>query len=307
MFYSLIIVIPIIILAGLYYYKRSKEKSSEGVIVVGEKADKTEGKTAKIPVPEIQFRPFYDLTKQCIFLLGDFTVVDRNGENISNQFTPTLRALLIVLILSTAKHPDGACGDEITSLLWSDKNKYAARNNRNVSLTKLRNILEKVGHIAITNKDNYWKIEFGEDALCDYSEIMNYYQAIDKNILTDKLHFNNLFNLLRRGTFLPHREHHWLNKHKGGFTSQTIDILTSLLKKQDFINNDRFRLKIADTLLAHDYINEYAIQVKCSILYNQGDIELAHTCHKAFCKDYSNLLGITYNKSLKEILKENQN
>lgn len=292
-----------IIFIGLYYYKKSKKRTNKDAIEV----EKTiENKTANEEVkqlPKLQrnFRTSHNFSRKCIHLLGDFMVKDKNGDDISNQFTPTLKSLLTMLILYTAENPEGISGDIILQTLWSDKNKYAGRNNRNVSLTKLRGLLGKVGDVAIVNQGNYWKIIFGEDVLCDYSEIMDYYQEIRENRLTDKPHLAFILKLLYRGTLLHHTEPAWQNHYKGRFLHQTAEFLISLLNDSN-ITNDELRIKIADTLLQHDYINEEALRIQCILLHDSGSFEQMRSCYDRFCTNYSNLLGIQYNKTLRGIL-----
>lgn len=304
MYYSLLLIIPIAAFAGLYYYKRSRKRTTTEVIVATEDLIEEEAshEEADPPKPERFLRTSHDTSKQCIRLLGGFIVKDRNGDDISGLFTPRLRLLLTMLILSTEENPDGISGDTIVERLWSNKNKYAARNNRNVSLTKLRGIFEKIGHIEIVNQGNYWKIVFGEDVLCDYSEAITYYQAIEANKIYDEFHLNILLDLLYSGSLLPRTDSEWLNHYKGRFSYQTIEVLTSLLNDSSITNND-FKLKTANTLLQHDYLNEEALRVQCLLLHKSGKTKEMSSCYQEFCTNYSNLLGIQYNKTLWEIIK----
>lgn len=272
----------------------------EEEVVVKEDKNHEEIKEESEPIRYL--RTSHDLSKQCIRLLGGFVVKDKNGDDISSLFTPRLRLLLTMLIIGTEENPDGISGNTIVEKLWSSKNKYAARNNRNVSLTKLRGIFEKVGHVEIVNQGNYWKIVFGEDVLCDYSEIITYYKGIKENRFNDEFHLNILLNLLYNGALLPRIESDWLNHHKGRFSYQTIEMLISLLNDPN-ITNDEFRIKIADTLLQHDYLNEEALRVQCLLLYKLGEVEKMKSCYQEFRTNYSNLLGIQYNKTLREIIK----
>lgn len=304
MYYSLLLIIPIAVFLGLYYYIKSKKRTPEVIMATEELVEKDTNHeiTEETPVPQRHLRTSHDLSKQCIRLLGGFIVKDKNGDDISNMFTPRLRLLLTMLILSTEENPDGISGDTIVERLWSNKNKYAARNNRNVSLTKLRGIFEKIGHIEIVNQGNYWKIVFGEDVLCDYSEVITYYQAIKENNLYDEFHLNILLNLLYSGSLLPRTESDWLDHYKGRFSYQTIEVLISLMNDSS-ITNDDFKLKIADTLLQHDYLNEEALQVQCLLLNKLGKVEEMNSRYHEFRTNYSNLLGIQYSKTLREIIK----
>lgn len=311
MYYYLIISIPVVILAGLYFHKRKTQKVRK-FTVENEKEEEqlktvmeTEKEKEEKPKPERKFHTPHHPTKQMICLLGDFQVRDQNGEDISTLFTPTLRTLLLLLIMHSEENPDGISGDKIVEILWSKKNKYAARNNRNVSLTKLRNILSRVGHIEIVNRGNYWKIIFGEEVLCDYSEINTYYHFIEEGISVDidKFRINILLDLLYRGPLLYRLNQEWLNEYKARFSVKTIKVLTALLNNPKTTGH-KFRLKIADTFLQHDYLNEQALQTQCVILYKEGEKPQMRLCYEKFCRNHANLLGIPYNKTLSTILKE---
>jgi hypothetical protein len=78
--------------------------------------------------------------------------------------------------------------------------------------------------------------------------------------------------------------------------------LCKLLKRSDL--SDSLKLKIADILFQHDYINEEALSIKCSILSQQGKIGLAKTVYDGFCKEYHASLGIEYPYTLIEIIKK---
>lgn len=311
MYYYLIISIPIIILTGLYFHKRKTQRVPE-VLVENENVEvqkrmviEPEAETEVKPKPERKFHTPHNPNKQMICLLGNFQVKDQNGEDITNLFTPTLRTLLLLLITHSEENPDGISGDKIVEILWSKKNKYAARNNRNVSLTKLRNILEKVGHIEIVNQGNYWKIIFGEEVLCDYSEVKTYYQFIKEGSLIDMENYriNILLDLLYHGPLLYRLNHEWLNEYKARFSVETIAVLTALLNDPKTTGHS-FKLKISDTLLQHDYLNEQALQTQCVILYKEGEKPQMRLCYEKFCRNHSNLLGIPYNKPLSTILNE---
>jgi len=307
MYYILLFTVPILFLIGLYCYKRNRKKKGTDKIEMNaiahvevEKAGEEEKQETQ---PERLLRTSHDLSKQCIHLLGDFMVKDKNGEDISTLFTPNLRSLLTMLILYTEDNPDGIPGDIIVQTLWRDKNKYAARNNRNVSLTKLRNILENVGQISITNQGNNWKITFGEDVLCDYCEVITYFHTIKENKYDDEFHLNILLDLLHRGALLRRIHWDWLDSYKRHFSYQSIKLLTSLLRKP-LTTNEEFKIKIANTLLQHDHLSEEALRVQCHLLHKLGKIEQMKSCYSEFRTIYSNLLGITYKKTLREILRE---
>ena len=95
-------------------------------------------------------------------MLGPFRVCDRNGKDITLSFTPRLKELLLLLILHSEKDTRGISVKRLTELLWFDKEDNQARNNRNVTVRKLRVLLETVGDVDIVNENGTMRIEWGE-------------------------------------------------------------------------------------------------------------------------------------------------
>ena len=203
---------------------------------------------------------------------------------------------MILLILYTGRDPKGIIGHKLIQLLWYDKTEESAKNNRNVYMSKLRNLLDKVGDIKILNQNGFWSIQFENGTICDYLEALHLY---NKN---NSLDLEKLLELLLRGMMLPNVETDWIDTFKNDFSNDTIDLLCRLLKQKDL--SDMLKLQIADTLFQHDYINEEALSVKCRILCQQGKKGLANTVYNTFCKEYAALLGTPYKYSLIEIIDE---
>lgn len=117
----------------------------------------------------------YDFSRKCICFFGGFRVIDKEGNDITFSFTPTLKYLLILLILYTGKDSKGIIGNKLIQLLWYDKTEESAKNNRNVYMSKLRSLLDKVGDIKILNQNGFWSIQFENGTICDYLEALHLY------------------------------------------------------------------------------------------------------------------------------------
>ena len=247
-------------------------------------------------VEEIPDSRHYDFSRQSICFFGGFKVKDKNGEDITDMFTPTLKSLLIILILYTVKNEKGLSGNKLLQALWFDKTEESAKNNRNVYMSKLRNILERIGDVKIVNQKGFWSICFEDDTICDYIEAQHLFTEQNGNQDT----LEKLVELLLRGVMLPNVEEDWVDSFKNDFSNRTIDFLTGLLRNSDL--SDTFLLRIADTLFQHDFINEDALRVKCSILYKQGKKGLAKTVYDAFCKDYQSSLGTSFPTSMLDLI-----
>lgn len=283
----------------LYFKQRKKKpmKDHSDCSSFNKKVEKEENSTKdeiSLTVNDIPEFHNYNLERQSIRFFGGFKVMDSEGNDITISFTPTLKALLILIILYTGKDAKGISGQKLIQLLWFDKMEESAKNNRNVYISKLRNLLEKVGDVTIVNKNGFWSIHFENNCLCDYLEALRLYQQNDSQDL------EKLVELLLHGMMLPNMEIDWIDKFKSDFSNQTIDLLSRVLKREDLPDN--FRLKIADTLFQHDYINEEALAEKCRILYKQGKKGLAKTIYDSFCKEYSVSLGTEYPTSLMDLI-----
>ena len=243
----------------------------------------------------------YDISFHSICLLGGFSVRNKKGEDITAHFTPTLRQLLLVLILYTYGGKKGILSSKLDELLWGDKDESSARNNRNVSIRKLRVILEEVGDITIHNHNNYWEIIFGENVFCDYKELSQFLQ--DTRKLKDPEDFSRFMELAFRGTLLPNMQIDWIDPFKAGLSSEVIDILLAVSVQSDY-DSPRMQIKIADAIFANDPLNEEALSIKCVALFNSGKTGIAKNTYDKFCKEYKSLLNESYPVSFNSIIKK---
>ena len=174
----------------------------------------------KLHTDETGFRPdnYYDFSSNSICLLGGFSVHDRSGKDITAQFTPTLRQLLSLLILYSAKDPQGVINSRINKTIWYYKPEESANNNRNVTMRRLRTLLEGVKGVSIISKNKYWRIEFAPPSQCDYLEAIRLYRDGKS-----KKDINHLHELLLRGELLPDTSDEWATGFKNDFSAMTAD------------------------------------------------------------------------------------
>lgn len=171
---------------------------------------------------------YYDRTRSAINLLGCFSVYDKEGNDITSSFTPRLKHLLILLVLYTEKSPQGILSSRITEILWPDKEEVSARNNRNVSLRKLRVLLENIGDVSIVTENNFLRVNWGDEVFCDYHTLLkcirDYRKCENEEVL------DRILELLLCGPLLPNTILDWLDNFKDSFSSSSIDLLRNLLE-----------------------------------------------------------------------------
>lgn len=236
----------------------------------------------------------YDFGKNSICLFGGFKVMDKDGNNITAQFTPTLKYLIVLLILHSDVSHTGISSSNLNKILWYYKPDESANNNRNVFISKLRTILEQMNGVSIINKNKLWSIEFSDGASCDYLEAMRIFKE------SRNADVNKLIELLLYGVMLPNTEVDWLDSFKGDFSNKAIDFLTRQFSRTDV--PDDVLIRTADTIFMHDFLNKDALINKCKILCRQGKSGMARSCYDNYCREYKDAMTESFDMSFKEII-----
>lgn len=286
----------------------SVEASAPSKIVAGQSegasSESLESSEQKEPQPKREVKKHFDRTKAAISLLGGFSVYDKEGENVTSQFTPKLRDLLIVLILFTETKTHGISVEKITELLWSDKDDASARNNRNVSLRKLRILLEQIGNVEVITANGMIHVKWSKDVFCDYHVMLRQVDAYNKGEYEDtEEHLDKMLEILLYGPLLPTYEIDWLDDFKDSYSSVSIDLLNKLLVKESRAQHDDMVLHICDIIFLHDPLSEEALAEKCKVLSRQGKKGIAKRVYDRFCKEYEDSLAEPYEISFADVCK----
>ncbi|MGS2740965.1 hypothetical protein [Sinomicrobium sp. M5D2P17] len=232
-----------------------------------------------------------------IYLLGGLQVFDKEGQDITALFTPTLKSLFLLILLYTTKNQKGISSIKLTEIIWYDKNESSARNNRNVNIRKLRLLLEKIGNIEITNDNTYWKTVMGENVYCDYTNAL---WTLDN--LTDHSEEETIIKLIQTvspGEICPDIQTEWMDSFKVDFSNRLINGLEYITKSE----SDPNKLNtIAGCILKYDTLNEEALILKCKSLYRMGKKGLAKQSYDIFRKEYETLLGTEFTKPFIKII-----
>ncbi len=244
------------------------------------------------------------VSKSSIYFLGGFQIFDKDGNDISSAFTPTLKQLFIVILLSTVKNGRGISTNKLNETLWFDKSDDSARNNRNVSISRLRTILDKVGEIDIDQESSYWRVNM-QGVHCDYIELTNLSQRFrEPNSSLSEVEIQHFVQVAYRGELLPEFQIDWLDEFKADFSNMILDTLFDFSNLPEIKGNLSLLNHIAECILKFDSLNEDAIALKCSTLYKLGKKGLAKAAYDSFARDYPNLLGTAYPVSFNDIINQ---
>ena len=294
-------ILLLLVLAGFVLYRfkyNGKNKKAPATKKGTEKTVATTGKVqSQSDVPESKTIPkkewmqesetiftetvnYYDRSRASISLLGCFNVRDKDGNDITSNFTPRLKHLFILLILYTEKNAQGILASKTTEILWPEKEETAARNNRNVNLRKLRVLLESIGDMEVMIENNFLRIKWGTGVFCDYHTLITCTKQFEQEKSEELL--NRILEILLYGPLLPNTILDWLDDFKDDYSSYSIDLLKNLLDIEISRNHQDMIIRLADIMFLHDPLNEEALAAKCSVLVTQGK------------KEYHDSMGETY-------------
>jgi two-component SAPR family response regulator len=233
-----------------------------------------------------------------VHLFGGFQVVDKSGNDITHKFTATLKELFIFILAHSIKFEKGVSTTVLHEVFWPDKDEVSARNNRNVNLKKVRNLLQEVGDIGIENTNSYVRLILDKSVFCDYQTA---YHILQHKTL-DRQAVELLLRYVRKGNLLPNIQANWIDPFKSEISNKIIDVLLACSSELDMDKDDKVLLDIADSIFNYDPINQEAMVLKCSVLNKKGKHSLAKDWYNHFAKEYRILYGENYPKTFEEVV-----
>ncbi len=237
-----------------------------------------------------------------INFLGGFQVINKHGADITGLFTPTIKHVLILIILYTVKNKKGASNVSFRDCLWPEKSDKSSQNNRRVNIMKLRVLLEDLDGITLTGDNLYWAVKADERFYCDYMQIYELMDLFKSTSTLEMKKVQEFFALSSRGQLLPYIQKEWCDIFKEEFSSEVLNVLIGLSNTPEIHENYKLLIRIADIMFVHDTTDEHALKLKCKALFYNGKSGLAKTTYTNFCDEYQTLLGISYPKNFQDII-----
>jgi two-component SAPR family response regulator len=240
-------------------------------------------------------------TSSSIFLFGNFEVIDKEGNDITRQFTPLLKEIFLLILINTFKDGKGISSDKLYETIWVDKPIKDARNNFSVNIVKLKSILEKAGVTNISKETGKWRFEILNNSITlDYQQFLKL--ADEKPFPVGKSYINELLTILNKGAFLREAQYSWLDDTKANVSDFVITAILSYTSKASLQSEPDFILKLANCIFQFDQMNEEALELKCRSLIILGRHGSAKETYLNFTKEYTKNYGQDFGKSYAEIL-----
>lgn len=284
---------------GFYYILRRKQNGSMVPSVV--KSAKTKpisnGKNEKDTLEKPK--------RNAIYLFGEFTVFDKNGADISDSFSDRLKEMFLILLLHSYSpfhytEQTGIKSQKISELMWQSVDGSSAKNNRNVTMNRLKGILKMLDGVFPQYDNGLWRIDFDDTLYIDYLELMKSFKNLKeakKSNLTEL--YERILFVANGKPFLPNTEYEWLDSYKTEIADTIIKICEHILP---ILKDPKSLHILADNLLAFDPVNEIGFKLKIQLLHNEGKHNIIKTTYEKYIKEYKYLYAEEYPNTIQELL-----
>jgi len=235
-----------------------------------------------------------------IILFGGFQVIDRNGKDITGQFTPLPKKLFLFILLHSLRNNKGVSSAILYETFWFDKSVESARNNRAVNIVKLKSLLDNLESANISKETGYWKFDFNPALITiDYFE---YLQIVHQKTELSREDIVALLAIIESSPFLNNTNADWLDNFKSEISNEIIDTIIRYMSTSS--DDPEFMLHLTKCIFVFDAVSEEALKLQCRLLIKQGKHSLAKSSYSKFAKEYRQLYDEDYSLSFHQLIDE---
>lgn len=288
----------IVVVVFLFIELNRRKKKKESSIPVDKDNCLPE---APISLPEIDISLVTSVIKaNSIYLFGQFSVFDKAGKDITYMFSARLKYTFI-LILKYSIH-NGISSQEMSQILWSDRNPQKTKNIRGVTINDIRKILNELDGVELVYEKGYFKLVVDKECYCD---LFRFYALLENKHLTD-LEQNEILSILYRGEFLKLIDEEIFDSLKESINQKGESLLMWIINNY-YLHKDYTKvLQSARILFVIDPLNEKALFYELRSLIDQNKIEQANKRFSAFSSEYKQMIGEDYPHPFSSFQKSSQ-
>ncbi|MFQ5752686.1 MAG: hypothetical protein ACE5HI_11880 [bacterium] len=185
---------------------------------------------------------------------------------------------------------------------WPDSGFDQAKNSLGTALNKLRKLLSKLGEINLVNEKHSYRINTNSSLCCDYLRFQHL-----KSISKDQSRFNSdsfdeLLKIVRSGKFLPEMDYEWLEPFRATVTNGVAEICLDQTKKLTVNDHANLLLRIGDTVLSWDFLNQEALRIKIAAFMHLGRYGAAKRAFEEFELKYEETYEEPFNLALSDLI-----
>ena len=293
--------IGVLLLAGGVLFVRKKRGKQRNAVLesssvlmsppVGREPDKSvQGKDtlAKEDFESSLVRP------NAVYLFGPFTVIDRNGRDITHLFSSRLRQVFIYILLHSTHN--GVLSASLNEVFWPDKPDDKVKNLKGVTINQIRKNLAELDGVELVHDKGYFRLVF-TDCYCDYFRFRTLKNAEEVE--------NELGILLMRGKFLDGMDAGMMDH----FKQKVEEFLSSFLplEIERLYQQHKYDavIRFCNVLFRVDPVNELALAYGMHALNHTGSSQEAILQYSLFVREYRQMMNEEYSTSYAELMSKN--
>lgn len=293
--------IGVLLLAGGVLFVRKKRGKQRNAVLesssvlmsppVGREPDKSvQGKEtlAKEDFESSLVRP------NAVYLFGPFTVIDRNGRDITHLFSSRLRQVFIYILLHSTHN--GVLSASLNEVFWPDKPDDKVKNLKGVTINQIRKNLAELDGVELVHDKGYFRLVF-TDCYCDYFRFRTLKNAEEVE--------NELGILLMRGKFLDGMDAGMMDH----FKQKVEEFLSSFLplEIERLYQQHKYDavIRFCNVLFRVDPVNELALAYGMHALNHTGSSQEAILQYSLFLREYRQMMNEEYSTSYAELMSKN--
>ena len=293
--------IGVLLLAGGVLFVRKKRGKQRNAVLesssvlmsppVGREPDKSvQGKEtlAKEDFESSLVRP------NAVYLFGSFTVIDRNGRDITHLFSSRLRQVFIYILLHSTHN--GVLSASLNEVFWADKPDDKVKNLKGVTINQIRKNLAELDGVELVHDKGYFRLVF-TDCYCDYFRFRTLKNAEEVE--------NELGILLMRGKFLDGMDAGMMDH----FKQKVEEFLSSFLplEIERLYQQHKYDavIRFCNVLFRVDPVNELALAYGMHALNHTGSSQEAILQYSLFVREYRQMMNEEYSTSYAELMSKN--
>lgn len=245
--------------------------------------------------PSIEQQPL----KNAILLFGDLQIFDAQGVEMTKLFTPLIKEMFLLILLNTIRLGRGISSERLNEMFWIDKSEKSARNNRSVSIVKLKTLLERMDHCQLSKETGTWTIDLDLELV--YVDYRNYLSLVKNKRKLNKEKIKELSGITQRGQFLSNSDYEWLETFKSEISNDVINTYLYHARSGEFSHDSEFLIELANFIFYFDAVNEDAMMLKCKAFSALGKHSLAKHTFENFSKTYKSIYERDFEKDFQVI------
>ena len=291
----------VLLLAGGVLFVRKKRGKQRNAVLesssvlmsppVGREPDKSvQGKEtlAKEDFESSLVRP------NAVYLFGPFTVIDRNGRDITHLFSSRLRQGFLYILLHSTHN--GVLSASLNEVFWPDKPDDKVKNLKGVTINQIRKNLAELDGVELVHDKGYFRLVF-TDCYCDYFRFRTLKNAEEVE--------NELGILLMRGKFLDGMDAGMMDH----FKQKVEEFLSSFLplEIERLYQQHKYDavIRFCNVLFRVDPVNELALAYGMHALNHTGSSQEAILQYSLFVREYRQMMNEEYSTSYAELMSKN--